>query len=226
VGQLKLDHPHWEALTSDTREVFGLLGRLKLTGRFYLAGGTGLAIHLGHRISVDLDFFCEEVDAVNPSERASLRKALDGPTLNITFDKDATFVATWRNVGVSFFRLNQYPLVTPTVDLKGVRLASVAEIGAMKLAAVIDRGTRKDLIDLYFVLQHVALDEVFGVAAKKYPRVRTFATSAVRGLAYFEDAQALPMPRMIDKTSWAEMRKFLGGKALEAGRKHLGGLCA
>ncbi len=224
MGALRLRQPHWEALTADTRDLFGLVRRLKLTSRFYLAGGTGLAIHLGHRFSVDLDFFCEEADAVNPSERASLRAALDDSTLNITFDKNATFVATWRNVGVSFFRLNQYPLVTPTVDLKGVKLASLAEIGAMKLAAVIDRGTRKDLIDLYFVLQHAALDEVFAVAAKKYARVRTFAASAVRGLAYFEDAEMLPMPRMIDKTSWSRMRKFLEKKALEAGRKHLAGL--
>jgi Nucleotidyl transferase AbiEii toxin, Type IV TA system len=224
VESLTLQKPHWEALTSDTRKAFALLSRLKLAARFYLAGGTGLALHLGHRISVDLDFFCEDMDAVSSEERSRLRQVLDDPTLNIVFDKDATFVANWHNVGVSFFRLNMYPLVTPTFDVNGTRLASVEEIGAMKLAAVIDRGTRKDLVDLYYILQRVSLESIFQVAAKKYRRVRTFAASAVRGLAYFEDAQALPMPQMIDKTSWARMRKFLETKALEAGRQHLGDL--
>lgn len=224
MGPLTLQAPHWEALTADTREVFKLLSRLEVTKRFYLAGGTGLAIHLGHRFSADLDFFCEEIDAVSSDERAKLRQALDDPTLNIIFDKDATFVANWHTVGVSFFRLNMYPLVTPTFDVDGVRLASLEEIGAMKLAAVIDRGIRKDLVDLYYILQNVSLDDLFRVAAKKYARVRTFATSAIRGLAYFEDAETLPMPQMIDKTPWAKMRKLLETKALEAGRKHLGDL--
>jgi hypothetical protein len=79
-------------------------------------------------------------------------------------------------------------------------VATVAEIGAMKLAAIIDRGTRKDLVDLYYILQQVAIEDLFGVAAVKYSRVRTFAVSATRGLAYFDDAELLPMPLMIDRT--------------------------
>ena len=117
-----------------------------------------------------------------------------------------------------------YPLVQPTLDVEGVKLASVEEIGAMKLAAVIDRGTRKDLVDLYYILQKVSLDDIFRVAATKYAHVPTFATSAVRGLAYFDDAESLPMPKMIEKTPWTKMKKFLEKKALEAGRKRLGDL--
>jgi len=226
VEPLTLQNPHWEALTPETRSAFQLLAPLEITGRFYLAGGTGLALHLGHRISVDLDFFSAAPDAVNPTERAILRETLDDPSLAITFDKDATFVGTWQGVGVSFFRLNLYPLSRPTLNLDGIHLASVEEIGAMKLAAIIDRGTRKDLIDLYYILQMVSLDDLFQVAAQKYSRVRTFALSAVRGLAYFEDAETLPMPQMLEKTSWSKMKKFLESKAIEAGRKHLESLWA
>lgn len=100
-------------------------------------------------------------------------------------------------------------------------MASVAEIGAMKLAAVIDRGTRKDLVDLYFILQKISLEELFQIAAIKYARVRTFAVSATRALAYFEDAEALPMPQMIEKTPWTKMKRFLEKQAMDAGRKHL-----
>jgi hypothetical protein len=58
-------------------------------------------------------------------------------------------MATWRGLGVSFFRLSFYPLVQTTWLVEGVPLASLEEIGAMKLAAIIDCGTREDLVDLY-----------------------------------------------------------------------------
>lgn len=221
---LTLAHPHWEALTTATQDAFHLLSRLDLTPRFYLAGGTGLALHFGHRTSVDLDFFGEQANAVGPDERATLRSALDDPSLAITYDKEATFVVTWRGVGVSYFRYTLYPLASPTLQLHGVPIASVEEIGAMKLAAIIDRGTRKDMVDLYYILQQVSLETLFQVAAVKYARVRTFAISATRALAYFDDAEAQPMVRMLDKTPWAKMRQCLEGQAVEAGRQRLADL--
>lgn len=216
-----LAKPHWEALTAETRNAFHLVSGLPFVQRFYLAGGTGLALHLGHRFSVDLDLFSPDSDAVGPDERAVLRNALEEPSLAITYDADMTFVANWRGVGISFFRLSLYPLVQPPLLLDGVPIASLAEIGAMKLAAIIDRGTRKDLVDLYTILQHVSLDDLFQVAAVKYARVRTFAISATRALAYFDDAEALPMPRMLDRTPWTKMKRFLERQAVEVGSKRL-----
>lgn len=216
-----LGYPHWEALTPKTQDALHLIGKLEFISRFYLAGGTGLALHFGHRFSVDLDFFSNDVDSVGPDERSVLRSLLDDPTLEITYDKDSTFVANWHNVGISFFRLNLYPLVTPTLLVVNVPLASVEEIGAMKLAAIIDRGTRKDMVDLYYILQRVSLDSLFQVAAVKYAKVRSFPVSATRALTYFVDAESFPMPQMIDKTSWSKMKKFLETKAIEAGRKRL-----
>lgn len=221
MESLVLKKPHWKALTSATRDAFQLLNELELTNDFYLAGGTGLALHLGHRFSVDLDFFSEDANAVGPDQRSTLRAFLDDPTLEITYDKDSTFVVIWRGVGVSFFRLNLYPLVQPTFLVNNIRLASVEEIGAMKLAALINRGTRKDMVDLYFILQQVSLDDLFQVSAVKYAKVRSFPVSAVRALSYFDDAESLPMPQMIDKTPWSKMKKFIEAKAVEAGRRRL-----
>lgn len=103
----------------------------------------------------------------------------------------------------------------------GVPVAAIEEIGAMKLAAIIGRGTRKDLVDLYFILQRVPIGRLFEVAAVKYAVVRTFGASATRALAYFEDAEALPMPRMIDSTPWPRMKRFLERQALLAGQQQL-----
>jgi len=139
----------------------------------------------------------------------------------ITSDKDATFVATWRGVGISFFRLNLYPLIQPLFLVTRIRIASLDEIGAMKLAAIIGGGTRKDLVDLYYILQRVSLETLFRVAAMKFARVHSFAISATRPLAYFKDAEGLRMPRMVDKTPWTKMKRFLEAQAMEIGRKHL-----
>lgn len=221
MESLALKRLHWNALTPVTQDAFHLLEKSDVVKRFYLAGGTGLALHFGHRFSADLDFFSDDESAVGFDERSTFRSILDDPTLEITYDKDATFVAIWRGVGVSFFRLNSYPLTQPTFSLKNVRLASVEEIGAMKLAAIMNRGTRKDMVDLYFILQQVSLDSLFQVAAVKYAKVRSFPVNAVRALSYFDDAESLPMPQMIDKTLWSKMKKFLEKKAVEAGRKRL-----
>lgn len=220
-GSISLPNPHWEALTPGTQQALHKIARLEFINDFYLAGGTGLALHLGHRFSVDLDLFSSHPDAVGAEQRTIIQETFSDPTLSITFDKDTTFVANWRGVGLSFFRLHLYPLVQPTLFVAGVPLASLEEIGAMKLAAVIDRGTRKDLVDLYFILRLVPVESLFQVAALKYPRVRTFAISATRALAYFADAEALPMPQMIDRTPWPTMKRFLETQALEAGRRRL-----
>ena len=147
-----LSNPHWEALTPETRDAFHLIARLPFIQSFYLAGGTGLALHLGHRFSVDLDLFSTDETAVGPDQRDAMRMLLDDPSLSITYDIDGTFVATWQDVGISFFRLPLYPLVQSPVLLDGIPLATMLEIGAMKLAAIIDRGTRKDMVDLYCLL--------------------------------------------------------------------------
>jgi len=219
-----LNNPHWESLTTATRQAFHQIARLPFIKSFYLAGGTGLALHLGHRFSVDLDFFSPDEAGVGPDQRDELRMLLDDQSLSITYDKDGTFVATWQDVGISFFRLPLYPLIQPPVLLEDIPLATIPEIGAMKLAAIIDRGTRKDMIDLYFLLQTVSLETIFEVASLKYTRVRSFPVSAIRALAYFTDAEALPMPRMLDRTPWSKMKKYLEHQAMEAGRKKLSDL--
>lgn len=223
---MALLNPHWQALTPETRQAFEISAALPFIQRYYLAGGTGLALHLGHRFSVDLDFFASAPDAVGADERAALRVAFEDPTLAISFDKDMIFVANWRGVGVSFFCLALYPLVQEPLLLEGVPVAASEEIGAMKLAAIMARGTRKDYIDLYFILQQTPLERLFEVAAVKYARVRTFAVSAVRALTYFADAETTPMPQMIQRTAWPAVKRFLEQQALAAGRRRLEDLWA
>jgi predicted nucleotidyltransferase component of viral defense system len=80
-----MSHPHWEALTPATRRTFNQLALIPFITRFYLAGGTGLALHLGHRFSVDLDLFSPDEAAVGPDQRDALRMLLNDPTLSCAF---------------------------------------------------------------------------------------------------------------------------------------------
>ncbi|MCU0489838.1 MAG: nucleotidyl transferase AbiEii/AbiGii toxin family protein [Anaerolineales bacterium] len=219
-----MNNPHWEALTPETILAFKQIAHLPFIDSYYLAGGTGLSLHLGHRFSVDLDLFSPYEAAVGPDQRDALRSLLSDSTLSIIYDKVGTFVATWQGVGISFFRLSLYPLVEEPVLLDGIPLATIPEIGAMKLAAIIGRGTRKDMVDLYCLLQVVSLETIFKVASVKYARMHSFPLSAIRALAYFTDAEALPMPLMLDRTPWPKMKKYLEHQALEVGRKNLADL--
>ncbi len=216
--------PHWEALTPDTRTTFQACANLPFIRDFYLAGGTGLALHLGHRFSVDLDFFSERANTVDKKMRSVLKRKFRGQSLELTHDQDATFVAKLRAVGISFFELDAHPLVEPTMDVEGVQIASIREIGAMKLAAVFGRASRKDLVDLYYILQNERLENLFRVAAKKYPLVPSFPHLALRGMVFFDDAEKLDMPKMIDQRAWSKMKKFLEKQAFEVGRRQLGKL--
>ncbi|MDZ7358804.1 MAG: nucleotidyl transferase AbiEii/AbiGii toxin family protein [candidate division KSB1 bacterium] len=215
-------HVHWEALTAESKELFHLLSDLPFISDFYLGGGTGLALQLGHRLSVDLDFFSDSPEAVGIDQRKAIMEILKGePSIQIIHDKDGTFVANWKTVGISFFRLNLHPLVKPPSLIKNIRIAAVEEIGAMKLAAILSRGTRKDYVDLYFILRQKSLDDLFKIAAVKYPYHTAFPAFAIRALTYFEDADAEPMPRMIKQVAWEEVKTFLNAQAMAVGRKNL-----
>lgn len=213
---------HWEALTAESKALFQLVNTLPFISDFYLGGGTGLALQIGPRLSADLDFFSDSPEAMGIEQRKLIFDVLKSEqSLEITWDKDSTFVANWKTVGISFFRLDRHPQVRPPSWIENIRIAAIEEIGAMKLAAILSRGTRKDYVDLYFILQQKSLSDLFEVAAVKYPYHTAFPAFAVRALSYFDDAEADPLPRMIQQVTWEAVKTFLNEQAIEAGRKNL-----
>jgi hypothetical protein len=214
------EFPHWESLTPKTRQAFRRAAELPFIHEFYLAGGTGLAIHFGHRYSVDLDFFSQHYE-VDDRVRQIVKSHFADPTLITKNDANNTFVCEWRGVGLSLFRLQPYPLILTPSEADGIRIASVEDIGAMKLAALVGRATRKDLVDLYFILKQIPIRKLYEIAAQKYAGVRDFAITTRRGLGYTRDAEETPMPRMIKKVKWETIREFLEQQAYEATRQEV-----
>ena len=100
-------------------------------------------------------------------------------------------------------------------------VAQIEEIGAMKLGAILSGGTKKDYIDLYFILQHKPIERLLEVSAKKYPHNSAFPTFAIRALDFFEDAEAKPMPEMICPVKWEQVKSSLEKIALDIGRQKM-----
>ncbi len=193
-----------ETLPEATQRSLELLGAKKITRGFYLAGGSALALHLGHRLSMDLDFFmAQSFDALALSRRLARVGAFTQDQR-----KEDTLLGTLAHVKVSFFRYSYPMLATPTTVLN-TAIASVLDIGAMKLEAIGTRGKKRDFIDLYFICQagHT-LEDVLGWYCEKYKGVELNLAHYVKALTYFEEAESDPMPRMLKRVTWSQVKRF------------------
>ncbi len=193
-----------ETLPEATQRSLELLGAKKITRGFYLAGGSALALHLGHRLSVDLDFFtAQSFDAL-----ALSRRLAQADTFAQDQRKKDTLLGTFAQVKVSFFRYS-YPMLAATTTVLNTAIASVPDIGAMKLEAIGTRGKKRDFIDLYFICRAgQTLEDVLDGYREKYKGVEVNLVHYVKALTYFEEAEADPMPRMLKRVSWSQVKRF------------------
>ena len=206
---------HEQATTPACQQALDCLRQQAFIGDFYLAGGTALALQIGHRVSTDLDWFSASYRLLAP-EREAIRRALRGASGQAPGDSGQLVVASEQD-GLMFTQLfgaevsfihQHHPLLEPTVAYQGIQLASPADIGLMKLVAINSRGTRRDFIDLYSLREIVALDRLLELATIKYEDQPSFLPIAARALAYFEDAEPQPMPRLLTPVEWADVRAY------------------
>jgi len=182
----------------------GIIRQSTALNGFYLAGGTACAIQLGHRISVDLDFF----QAVQfHADELSQQLALEGITLEAEEVSLGTVKGQLAGTAVSFFHY-PYPLLSAPIEWEGILLASLIDIGLMKITAIASRGAKKDFVDLYYILQHLGPQNVFARFSEKYPIERLDPYHYLRSLTYFEDAETEPDPRMLVPWSWGETKDY------------------
>ena len=165
-----------------------------------LVGGTALALQYGHRQSVDLDFFGDlqcELDEM----QALLSKY---GKVKVLKETKAIRIYIINGVKVDFVHYSCYPWLDDAIVEDDLRLASTKDIAAMKVNPIEGRGTRKDFVDIYFLLKNYKLTEILDFYKEKYPNYSDFR--ALMSLTYFEDAEMQPMPKMFDKTPWTEMK--------------------
>ncbi|MEK7121465.1 MAG: nucleotidyl transferase AbiEii/AbiGii toxin family protein [Patescibacteria group bacterium] len=151
---------------------------------FYLAGGTSLALQIGHRDSVDFDFFSEE-DIHTKELFERLRKIFEGhKLLKIQEEPNTLTVLIDESIKISFFT-DKYRLVDKTISDENLTFASIKDIGCMKLSAITGRASNKDYIDLYFILKHFSLSDLLEKAHDKYPELER--NLILKSLVYFDD---------------------------------------
>jgi predicted nucleotidyltransferase component of viral defense system len=208
--------PHWEAVTAQTRALWGVVARLPHIQHFYLAGGTALALRLGHRISQDLDLFAY-IEMLDDVMRHQILDALQREhTVVLLQDSVLGLVLTVDDLPVSLFSYN-YPLLDPVAEVEGLRIAGLTDIGLMKLDAVAGRGTRKDFYDLYFIAAQIGLEALFARSEEKYAFSRGFGMRVLTALADFDIAEQQPDPVLLQPVTWDVLKAFFTAEARRIG---------
>ncbi len=198
---------HWEVVTEEMRRVIEDVARLSFSARFYLAGGTALALQYGHRKSMDLDYF-SETDEVNEVAHAELAAALGQRMEAVNLRRGPGFFeCELLGVRTGFFSYG-YPLLEPVAEVDGLRLCSPQDIGLMKLDALIGRGAKKDFVDLYFIAQHLTLDYLLEQIGRKYAWSRNMPARAIRFMTMFENAEKPQDVEILASVSWESIKWF------------------
>ncbi len=196
------------------------LAGVGVTKEFYLAGGTGLALVLSHRRSVDLDFFSRTNRLDFEGRRSLLSRLRQLPRWSLLEAKDGTVHGWVGRVRVSFFWYPE-PLVKPLIRRGPVRMASLEDIGLMKLAAIIGRGSRKDFVDLYAICRRIPLARLLSLGTRKFKDSHDFTLQALKALSFFEDAEREPAMLLADAVGWDQITAFFTRQVQRLARRYL-----
>ena len=172
---------HYATIYPDTLGLLKELMQKPELSNFSLAGGTSLALQIGHRISYDLDMF--------GNEPLDVDEVLDllSPIVKVEILQQSKNILILDASGIKLDFVNyRYPLLYPPTTVDGIRLLTKADIAAMKLAAIAGRGKKRDFVDLYFLLQEYDMRAIMDFYKKKYPDGSEMMV--VRSLSYFDDA--------------------------------------
>ena len=184
-----------QTVSSELLELLKKLMKEDFFKNFILVGGTSLALQLGHRNSIDIDMFGDQ----RISQELFIKKLKDFGKVEVTQNSSNVFISSINDIKVDFVNYN-YPLLRDFIEIEGIRLASKEDIAAMKLNAILGRGSRKDFIDLFFLLQEFSMQQMLNFYNQKYSDGSEFLV--LKSLTYFSDADSQPNPKMFKDFDW------------------------
>ncbi len=198
-----------QTVAPDTLELLKtIVSKPEMKG-FRLVGGTALALQYGHRQSVDLDFFGSPL--ASQEDTIDMLSSLGNITIHNRTDKILQVVL--RGIKVDVIDYSRYGWIDPPVVDDGIVLASPRDIAAMKINAIEGRGSRKDFVDIYMLLQHYTLSELLDFYSMKYPNYSIFR--ALLSLTYFDDAETQAMPKIFIPQTWEVIKAYISDKVKE-----------
>lgn len=198
---------HDEVLPGKTQTVLALIGEKKvLPKNTYLAGGTACALHLGHRISFDLDYYTPEEFNIE----LQLKKLDDlNHNFNKSFSEDLTILGEFPEIKFSLFYYS-YPLIDEGIQYSNNTIVGLKDIAAMKINAISDRGAKRDFVDLYFIMTRLnfRLDLVLDLYDEKFNSLASNKSHILKSLVYFDDADLNIDPKMLVDWDWAKIKTY------------------
>ena len=182
---------HTETVDGSTLALIKQLQSDPVLKDFVLVGGTALSLQIGHRISIDIDFFTRN--------EFDVQELLEYLEQQYQFQEQYRQVNTLKGiingVFVDLIRHN-YGKVNPDEQIEDIKMASKADIAAMKVNAIAGNGTRvKDFIDIYFLLKEFSFSQIIDFYKLKYNSRNDF--HAIKSLTYFDDIKEAEWPRMV-----------------------------
>lgn len=193
---------YYKTIDQNTLELLKKLQSLSILSEMRLVGGTSLALQIGHRKSIDIDLFGK----LNV-EYAILNDELKNIGQIIPL-KNSKNIHTYliNNIKVDIVNY-EYDWLTEETIIDSIHLADIDDIAAMKLNAIMGRGSKKDFIDLYYILKKITFEDIFNLYNKKYHDGSVFLV--LKSMVYFNDADADEMPYMMENVSWNDIKKFI-----------------
>lgn len=167
---------------------------------FHLAGGTALALYLGHRKSIDLDLFTPyPFDTTRLEHTLVTRFGFQGD-----YSEQNTLKGRIDDVKIDCIT-HPYPLLQNPLEEEGIRLYSQPDIIAMKLSAIADNGSRlKDFIDIAYLSTQYSFQEMLGFYVQKFPN--SSPLRPLKGITYFDDIDHEETVVMLESTySWQKI---------------------
>lgn len=191
-----------ETVDPDTLELLRAIQRIPFFKNTRLVGDTALSLQYGHRVSVDLDFFGSFI-----RDAQVVRSALDSFEYVVShYNTPSIYAYNVNGVKVDIVSY-KYPWLDKPLACEGIKMAGPLDIGAMKLSAITGRGSKKDFVDLYLLLQEFSLVELLSFYEEKYSDGNSFLV--MKSLTYFEDADATEVNMLDNSVSWSEMKEYI-----------------
>jgi hypothetical protein len=222
-----LEASRLDALADDGRRLLAALAGREWMADFYLAGSAALALYVGHREVHGLDLMAATHRLTSPERRDLLADLLEiDPGFTVETARDGFLYARSGEGAALRLFYYPYPLVAPLEPAVGlepaVRVASPLDLGLMKVAAIISRGTRRDFVDLHLLCRHLPLATLLVWSPRKFPHVRDFPLQALKGLADLDQTTGDPMPPLTTPLTWQQVTTWVRQETQCLGRQHVG----
>jgi hypothetical protein len=205
---------YWPAVTPGMRKLMATFAMSRIGKSFYLAGGTALALQLGHRRSGDLNYYSPTEDIHTLED--TLHRSLESVSPLMADSGWGSLVFLVGGVCIGFFSYSN-ALIAPLVEADGIGIASVTDIALMKMEALLERAERIDFLDLYAICQRQPLRGLLDLAPRKYPDVGDFSARVIKRLVYFERADEEYSPPLLEPVEWDAVKKFFRKQAADLG---------